>query len=66
MVLIPLKLTLIVMQASSSLPSCLGALPQVGQVAPEFELSDSAGTMERLSELAADGPLVLLFYRGHW
>jgi peroxiredoxin len=44
----------------------LGALPQVGQIAPEFELSDSAGTMKRLSELAADGPLVLLFYRGHW
>jgi peroxiredoxin len=42
------------------------ALPQVGQTAPDFELPDSTGAMRRLSELTASGPLVLLFYRGHW
>ena len=41
-------------------------LPQVGQPAPDFELPDSTGAMRCLSELTASGPLVLLFYRGHW
>jgi peroxiredoxin len=41
-------------------------LPQVGQIAPDFELPDSSGIQRRLSELAAGGPLVLLFYRGYW
>jgi len=39
---------------------------QALHVAPEFELPDSAGEHRRLSELSAAGPLVLLFYRGHW
>jgi hypothetical protein len=43
-----------------------GALPRIGDVAPDFELPDSTGASKRLSELAASGPLVLLFYRGHW
>jgi peroxiredoxin len=47
-------------------PSNSGMTPQVGQVAPEFELSDSLGQKNRLSELTANGPLVLLFFRGHW
>jgi peroxiredoxin len=54
------------MQASSSLPSGFGALPLAGQVAPDFDLPDSAGVKRCLSELTAAGPLVLLFYRGHW
>jgi peroxiredoxin len=44
----------------------VGATPRVGEVTPEFMLPDSTGTARRLSELAANGPLVLLFYRGHW
>ena len=40
--------------------------PQPGETAPDFELPDSTGEMRRLSELCAWGPLVLLFYRGHW
>ncbi|MFZ0700212.1 MAG: hypothetical protein WBX13_06965 [Candidatus Acidiferrales bacterium] len=42
------------------------APPQPGEAAPDFELSDSTETPRRLSELCASGPLVLLFYRGHW
>jgi peroxiredoxin len=38
----------------------------VGQAAPEFELPDSTGKLLRLADLAAGGPLVLFFYRGHW
>jgi peroxiredoxin len=44
----------------------MGKLPITGTVAPDFELPDSTGALRRLSELAASGPLVLLFYRGHW
>ena len=47
-------------------PLKTAALPQVGQTAPDFELPDSTRAMRRLSELTAYGPLVLLFYRGHW
>ncbi len=40
--------------------------PKPDEVAPEFELSDSTGTLRRLSTMVAGGPLVLVFYRGHW
>jgi len=33
-----------------------------GDLAPDFELSDEDGVPRRLSELAADGPVVLFFY----
>jgi peroxiredoxin len=38
----------------------------MGQQAPDFELPDSTGGALRLSDMAVGGPLVLLFYRGHW
>jgi peroxiredoxin len=47
-------------------PPSHGTLPKVGQQAPDFALPDSTGTARRLSDLVAVGPLVLLFYRGHW
>ncbi|MEV6651422.1 peroxiredoxin [Streptomyces sp. NPDC051219] len=34
----------------------------VGAVAADFELPDETGTPRRLSELLADGPVVLFFY----
>ena len=40
--------------------------PQAGETAPDFELPDSTGAVQRLSDLSAAGPLVLVFYRGHW
>lgn len=43
-----------------------GQTPKIGEVAPSFELSDSTGALRRLSQLTAQGPLVLFFYRGHW
>ena len=39
---------------------------QTGDIAPDFELSDSAGQLRRLSELTRDHPCVVIFYRGHW
>jgi hypothetical protein len=40
--------------------------PQPGETAPEFELPDFTGATQRLSNLCAASPLVLVFYRGHW
>ncbi len=41
-------------------------IPQPGQIAPDFELPDSTETPRRLSELVAQYPLILIFYRGYW
>ena len=38
----------------------------VGSAAPEFALSDTEGQTWRLSEMIADGPAVVVFYRGYW
>lgn len=40
--------------------------PQPGEIAPDFELPDSTGVPRRLSALAAERSLVLIFYRGYW
>ena len=41
-------------------------LPNTGEIAPDFELPDSIGTLRRLTDLASQGPVVLVFFRGHW
>ena len=38
----------------------------VGQSAPEFALPDAQGAEVRLSQLRAEGPVVISFYRGGW
>ncbi|GAA5506026.1 peroxiredoxin-like family protein [Novipirellula caenicola] len=38
----------------------------VGQPAPAFALPDAHGKTVALSDLLADGPVVLMFYRGSW
>jgi len=35
---------------------------QAGDTAPDFELPDETGTPRKLSDLLADGPVVLFFY----
>jgi peroxiredoxin len=40
--------------------------PNIDDFAPDFELVDSTGTPQCLSEMVSHGPLVLIFYRGHW
>ena len=37
---------------------------KVGDVIPDFELPDQAGTRRRLSEFLAKGPVVVFFYPG--
>jgi peroxiredoxin len=41
-------------------------IPDVGEYAPDFVLPDSTGAPRSLRSLVAEGPLVLLFFRGHW
>jgi peroxiredoxin len=41
-------------------------VPMAGELAREFELPDSTGVPQRLSELISDRRLVLVFYRGNW
>lgn len=40
--------------------------PQPGEIAPDFELPDSTGAPQRLSDLCAESPVVVVFFRGHW
>lgn len=40
--------------------------PQVGDIAPDFELPDALGLYVRSQDLLANGPLVINFYRGNW
>jgi len=44
----------------------LRKMPAVGEIAPEFSIRDSTGAERTLSQLAAGGLCVLVFYRGHW
>ena len=39
---------------------------RVGERAPDFTLSDSAGRAVTLSALRGVKPVVLVFYRGYW
>ena len=38
----------------------------IGDTAPDFVVPGPFDTSFRLSQVAADGPVVLIFYRGHW
>jgi peroxiredoxin len=40
--------------------------PKVGERAPSFVLPNQRGQMVALVELLANGPVVLIFYRGDW
>ncbi|HEY1957043.1 MAG TPA: peroxiredoxin-like family protein [Polyangiaceae bacterium] len=42
------------------------AAPAVGSKAPDFSLPDARGGTVTLSELLAEGPAVIAFYRGAW
>jgi cytochrome oxidase Cu insertion factor (SCO1/SenC/PrrC family) len=38
----------------------------ISKSAPDFSLTDQDGKRVELSKLHAQGPVVVLFYRGHW
>ncbi|MFM9937381.1 MAG: peroxiredoxin-like family protein [Novosphingobium sp.] len=40
--------------------------PQVGDIMPDFMLSDQDGRMVTLEQLLETGPAVISFHRGHW
>ena len=41
-------------------------IPDVGDRVSDLTLPDSTGALRSLGSLVAAGPLVLLFFRGHW
>lgn len=43
-----------------------GTAPAVGAMAPGFTLPDQLGRDVSLAELLHKGPVVVVFYRGHW
>ncbi len=43
-----------------------GTTPATGEGAPNFELPDQHGRPFGLAREAAQGPIVLVFYRGDW
>ena len=45
---------------------CGDGAPVVGDVMPDFALPDDAGRIVRLDELLHDGPIAVMFHRGHW
>ena len=40
--------------------------PNVGDLAPAFELDNQDGQLVRSADLLAHGTLVIAFFRGHW
>src|SRR5262249_19035969 len=44
----------------------LAETPVAGDMAPKFALANQTGTMVSLDELLANGPAVVVFYRGVW
>lgn len=58
-------LPLLLAMAACRLPSPQTP-PAVGGAAPDFALFDGHGERRRLSETLERGPVVLVFYRGHW
>ena len=43
-----------------------GQMPAIGSTAPLFSLPNQDGAMVRSSELLAQGPLIVSFFRGQW
>lgn len=44
----------------------LDRVPKVGDTLPAFTLPDTEGRPVSSAELLAEGPLILMFYRGTW
>ena len=45
-------------------PSAPG--PAAEAAAPDFALTDASGETVTLAALRSEGPVVVVFYRGHW
>lgn len=59
---VPLDIRTNVYGASNSAPDAL----RIAEVVPNFTLPKAGGGQIRLKTLLADGPVALIFYRGHW
>lgn len=57
---------LLLLMASCATLHRTGDDQPAGAPAPAFSLPDQEGRTVTLAELEADGPAVVVFYRGHW
>jgi hypothetical protein len=67
--LLAAPLCVLAVAAASGLGGCLatrGASVPAGQIAPGFQLKSHEGRDVSLDGLVAQGPAVLIFYRGYW
>jgi hypothetical protein len=64
------RAALVVLATLAIGPGCLlrsrGTPVAEEQLAPDFALPDEQGHTVALADLRAKGPVVLVFYRGHW
>lgn len=51
---------------ASPTPRSDQALPSVDMASPDFTLKTTSGSDVTLSQKVSEGPVVLVFYRGHW
>ena len=58
----PVDITISAYGASRSAPEAL----TIGEVAPDFVLPRAGGGTVSLTRARREGPVVILFYRGHW
>ena len=58
----PLDITQNVYGYSATAPDAL----RIGDRAPDFDVAGLNGIRVRLAELRDSGPVVIIFYRGHW
>jgi len=47
-------------------PAARPDIPRVGDVAPDFRLSNASREERHLDQMVAERPLILVFYRGYW
>jgi hypothetical protein len=64
----PKELTSIIRDGTNSIKSTFdpSTAVQPGQTLPSFSLPNATGKTVSSDELLANGPLILLFYRGAW
>ena len=55
-----------VLIACGTFLSVKGKPLDIGVIAPSFELTDHQGKLVSLEGLISKGPVMVVFYRGHW
>jgi len=65
-ILLPAALLMAALVACGTFLSVQGKPLDMGDEAPSFSLTDHQGKVVSLEDLLHKGPVMVLFYRGHW